>query len=257
MLKGVVLYMGKVDFSDIKRKRDKGRASLKALDEGPYEFKEFVPEGSTIPRLQMQRILKSCQPIPQLLIRSVHSEARSWSIPFEDPYEEVARQFVLSKAPRIQEYVVKDQYCVTFLSLSIPEDLETRPRMRHLLHPFHLSFLDHGHHHYYLYLTAHLTSQELIFPRLTAARRDYYLLLPDLGVRLERVLLLLLRDSQDPLCEDQDLDTDERIMTALELVNGRVTYQKDRAAVRAEIEVLRRERLAYEQESIQTNLDLA
>ncbi|GJT31039.1 hypothetical protein Tco_0911314 [Tanacetum coccineum] len=25
---------------------------LKALDEGPYEFKEFVPEGSTIPRLQ-------------------------------------------------------------------------------------------------------------------------------------------------------------------------------------------------------------
>ncbi|GJX40755.1 reverse transcriptase domain-containing protein [Tanacetum coccineum] len=33
--------------------------------------------------------------------------------------------------------------------------------------------------------------------------------------------------------------------------------QKDRAAVRAEIEVLRRERLAYEQESIQTHQDLA
>ncbi|GJU55675.1 hypothetical protein Tco_1229389 [Tanacetum coccineum] len=33
--------------------------------------------------------------------------------------------------------------------------------------------------------------------------------------------------------------------------------QKDRAAVRAEIEVLRRERLAYEQESIQTRQDLA
>ncbi|GKB58869.1 hypothetical protein Tco_0915055, partial [Tanacetum coccineum] len=32
---------------------------------------------------------------------------------------------------------------------------------------------------------------------------------------------------------------------------------KDRAAVRAEIEVLRRERLAYEQESIQTRQDLA
>nr|GEZ11283.1 hypothetical protein [Tanacetum cinerariifolium] len=38
------------------------------------------------------------------------------------------------------------------------------------------------------------------------------------------------------------------MMTALEMVNMR----KDRAAVRAEIEVLRRERLAYEQESIQT-----
>ncbi|GJR85360.1 putative reverse transcriptase domain-containing protein [Tanacetum coccineum] len=66
------------------------------------------------------------------------------------------------------------------------------------------------------------------------------------------------------------------MMTALELVNRRVTYQvdvctressefctrhhdaqKDRAAVRAEIEVLRRERLAYEQESIQTRQDLA
>ncbi|GKD77897.1 hypothetical protein Tco_1340518, partial [Tanacetum coccineum] len=33
--------------------------------------------------------------------------------------------------------------------------------------------------------------------------------------------------------------------------------QKDRAAVRAEIEVLRRERLAYEQETIQTRQDLA
>ncbi|GKG37848.1 hypothetical protein Tco_0457071, partial [Tanacetum coccineum] len=33
--------------------------------------------------------------------------------------------------------------------------------------------------------------------------------------------------------------------------------QTDRAAVRAEIEVLRRQRLAYEQESIQTRQDLA
>ncbi|GKD73942.1 hypothetical protein Tco_1332224, partial [Tanacetum coccineum] len=33
--------------------------------------------------------------------------------------------------------------------------------------------------------------------------------------------------------------------------------QKDRATVRAKIEVLRRERLAYEQESIQTCQDLA
>nr|GFC89763.1 hypothetical protein [Tanacetum cinerariifolium] len=60
-------------------------------------------------------------------------------------------------------------------------------------------------------------------------------------------------------------------MTALEMVNIRVSYkvdvrsrensefysrnhdaQKYRAAVRAEIEVLRRERLVYEQDSIQT-----
>ncbi|GKG31234.1 hypothetical protein Tco_0423722, partial [Tanacetum coccineum] len=35
---------------------------------------------------------------------SVHSEARSWSIPFEDPYEEAARQ-LLEQAPRSLEYV--------------------------------------------------------------------------------------------------------------------------------------------------------
>ncbi|GJV55077.1 putative reverse transcriptase domain-containing protein [Tanacetum coccineum] len=64
-------------------------------------------------------------------------------------------------------------------------------------------------------------------------------------------------------------DTERRMMTSLEMVNMRVSYQvdvrsressefysrhhdaqKDHAAVRAEIEVLRRERLAYEQESI-------
>nr|GEW60743.1 hypothetical protein [Tanacetum cinerariifolium] len=58
-------------------------------------------------------------------------------------------------------------------------------------------------------------------------------------------------------------DTERRMMAALELVNRRVSYQVDvctressefctRAAVRAEIEVLRNERLAYEQEGIQT-----
>ncbi|GJW28989.1 hypothetical protein Tco_0045864 [Tanacetum coccineum] len=70
--------------------------------------------------------------------------------------------------------------------------------------------------------------------------------------------------------------SESRICTALEMVNMRVSYQvdvrsressefhsrhhdaqTDRAAVRAEIEVLRRERLAYEQESIQTRQDLA
>nr|GFB48751.1 hypothetical protein [Tanacetum cinerariifolium] len=71
-------------------------------------------------------------------------------------------------------------------------------------------------------------------------------------------------------------DTERRMMTSLGMVNIRFSYQvdvcskensdfysrhhdaqKDRAAVRAEIEVLRRERLAYEQESIQTREALA
>ncbi|GJR01913.1 hypothetical protein Tco_0524897 [Tanacetum coccineum] len=79
-----------------------------------------------------------------------------------------------------------------------------------------------------------------------------------------------------PTIETRLLDTERRMMTALELVNRRISYQvdvctressefctrhhdaqKDRAAVRAEIEILRRERLAYEQESIQSRQDLA
>nr|GEZ17423.1 putative reverse transcriptase domain-containing protein [Tanacetum cinerariifolium] len=67
-------------------------------------------------------------------------------------------------------------------------------------------------------------------------------------------------------------DTERRMMAALELVNRRVSYQvevctrqssefctrhhnaqKDRAAVRAEIEVLRSKRLAYEQEVLETH----
>ncbi|GJY92783.1 hypothetical protein Tco_0508565 [Tanacetum coccineum] len=35
----------------LNRKRDNRKWLLKALDEGPYEFKNFVPEGSKIPRL--------------------------------------------------------------------------------------------------------------------------------------------------------------------------------------------------------------
>ncbi|GKF69643.1 hypothetical protein Tco_0202700, partial [Tanacetum coccineum] len=66
-------------------------------------------------------------------------------------------------------------------------------------------------------------------------------------------------------------DTERRTMAAIEVVNLRVSYQadvlrreslgfysrhqeaqEDQVTVRAEIEILRRERLAYEQESIET-----
>ncbi|GJU45517.1 hypothetical protein Tco_1202783 [Tanacetum coccineum] len=36
----------------LNQKRDNRKWLLKALDEGPYVFKNFIPEGSTIPRLQ-------------------------------------------------------------------------------------------------------------------------------------------------------------------------------------------------------------
>ncbi|GJY08750.1 hypothetical protein Tco_0375804 [Tanacetum coccineum] len=42
----------------LNRKRDNRKWLLKALDEGPYEFKNFIPEGSTIPRFQTAEDLK-------------------------------------------------------------------------------------------------------------------------------------------------------------------------------------------------------
>nr|GEX20627.1 hypothetical protein [Tanacetum cinerariifolium] len=56
---------------------------------------------------------------------SVHSEARSWSIPSEDPYEEAARQ-LLEQAPRTPEYVPDPIELEDHVPLHIaehPEDL--------------------------------------------------------------------------------------------------------------------------------------
>ncbi|GJR20195.1 hypothetical protein Tco_0968722 [Tanacetum coccineum] len=58
---------------------------------------------------------------------SVHSEARSWSIPSEDPYEEAARQ-LLEQAPHPSEYVrepmeLEDHVPVYILEPEHPGDL--------------------------------------------------------------------------------------------------------------------------------------
>ncbi|GJS66312.1 retrovirus-related pol polyprotein from transposon TNT 1-94 [Tanacetum coccineum] len=42
----------------LNRERDNRKWLLKALDEGPYVFKNFIPEGSTIPRLQTAKDLE-------------------------------------------------------------------------------------------------------------------------------------------------------------------------------------------------------
>ncbi|GJZ76069.1 hypothetical protein Tco_0640534 [Tanacetum coccineum] len=51
---------------------------------------------------------------------SVHSEARSWSIPSEDPYEEAARQ-LLEQAPRSPEYVPDPMELEDHVPVYIPE----------------------------------------------------------------------------------------------------------------------------------------
>nr|GEZ88712.1 hypothetical protein [Tanacetum cinerariifolium] len=52
----------------------------------------------------------------------VHSEARSWSIPFEDPYEEAAQQ-LFEQAPHSLEYVPRDHVLVFVPEFENPEDL--------------------------------------------------------------------------------------------------------------------------------------
>ncbi|GJR74025.1 hypothetical protein Tco_0086390 [Tanacetum coccineum] len=206
------------------------------------------------------------------------------SIPSEDPYEEAARQ-LLEQAPRSSEYVpdpieLKDHVPVYIPEPEHLEDLvpaedkaptpllppfflsprirppHTRAAMRQMRaaapSTYH-SLLPSGTHHCYLYLYLHhLLAAELIFPRLIhRLGRGYYLLLLDLVVRLG-IVLLLLRDSQDPLWPIESIIVDVRNRESLEFYSRHHDAQKDRAAMRVEIEVLRRERLAYEQESIQT-----
>ncbi|GJX86273.1 hypothetical protein Tco_0337047 [Tanacetum coccineum] len=222
---------------------------------------------------------------------SVYSEARSWSIPSEDPYEEAARQ-LLEQTPRSPEYVpdpikLEDHVPVYIPEPEHPEDLvpaedeaptpplppfflspRIRPprtraamaQMRATTPSTYHSLLPSG--------TPPLLPIPLPAPS-TSRRAD----IPEADTPPQKRLLLT---TPRPSCEvgessaaaaarqpgptmahrvDYSLvdtmetrfrDTKRRMMTALEMVNIR----KDRAAVRAEIEVLRRERLAYEQESI-------
>ncbi|GKA42843.1 hypothetical protein Tco_0735503 [Tanacetum coccineum] len=184
---------------------------------------------------------------------SVHSEARSWSIPSEDPYEEAARQ-LLEQAPRSLEYVpdpieLEDHVHVYILEPEHPEDLaDTSPQKRLLLTTPRPS-CEVGE-------SSAAAAAAARQPGPTMAHRVDYSLVDTIKTRFR--------------------DTERRMMTALKMVNMRVSYQvdvrsressefysrhhdaqKDRAAVRAKIEVLRRERLAYEQESMETRQALA
>ncbi|GJX70376.1 hypothetical protein Tco_0307547 [Tanacetum coccineum] len=88
-------------------------------------------------------------------------------------------------------------------------------------------------------LPAHLLALEVIFRGETPPRKEdttYYS--HDLGVKIGREVDVRSRESSEFHSRHHDA-------------------QKDRAAVRAEIEVLRRERLAYEQESMETRQALA
>ncbi|GJV74417.1 hypothetical protein Tco_1506001 [Tanacetum coccineum] len=223
---------------------------------------------------------------------SVHSEARSWSIPSEDPYEQAAQQ-LFEQAPRSPEYVPEDHVPVYIPEPEHPEDLvpaedeapipplppsflaprirppHTRAAMRQMRatapSTYH-SLLPSGTPPLLpIPLPAPSTSRRADIPEAdTPPRKRLLLTTPRPGCEIGESSATAAARQPGPTIETRLRDTERRMMTALELVNRRVTYQvdvctressefctrhhdaqKDRAAVRAEIEVLRRERLAY------------
>ncbi|GJU24224.1 hypothetical protein Tco_1162845 [Tanacetum coccineum] len=180
---------------------------------------------------------------------SVHSEARSWSIPSEDTYEEAARQ-LLEQAPYSPEYVpdpieLEDHVPVYISEPKHPEDLvlaeDEAPTPT-------------------LPLPAPSTSRRADTPKAdTPPRKRLLLTTPRPGCEVgESSAAATARQPGPTMAHRVDgSSVDVRSRESSEFYSRHHDAQKDRAAVRAEIEVLRRERLAYEQESIQTRQDLA
>nr|GFC79777.1 hypothetical protein [Tanacetum cinerariifolium] len=188
------------------------------------------------------------------------------SIPSEDPYEEAAQQ-LLDQAPRSPEYVPDPIELEDHVPAHIPEhpedlvpaedeapieayipEVDSAPTP-----PLPPSFLSPGirpphtrtamaqmrvavpstYHSLLPSRTPPLPKYEVGESSAAAARQP--------GPTMARSVDCSFVDTM----ETRFRDTKRRMMTALEMVNMR-----DRAAVRAEIKVLRRERLTYEQESI-------
>nr|GEX10396.1 putative reverse transcriptase domain-containing protein [Tanacetum cinerariifolium] len=142
----------------------------------------------------------------------VHSEARSWSIPSEDPYEEAAQQ-LFEQAPHSLEYVPRDHVPVFVPEFEHPEDL-----------------VPAGGTPLGLPISTPSTSRRIKIPEDDTPPRS-------------RPLLATPR----PGCEVGESSTAARRQ------GPTMAHGKDRAAVRAKIEVLRNEKLAYEQEVLETH----
>ncbi|GKF31425.1 hypothetical protein Tco_0101223 [Tanacetum coccineum] len=193
---------------------------------------------------------------------SVYSEARSWSIPSEDPYEEAARQLLEQalRSPELLLHPIPPLPPPSFLPTLIrpPHNRATMAQRRAATPSTYHSLLPAG--------MPKLLPIPLLAPS-TSRRADIL----KAGMPLRRRLLLTAPIPRFEIGESSVAATDRQPGSTMarkvdhsfiDTVDTRVRdterstmaaveeAQEDRAAVRAEIEILRRERLAYEQESI-------
>ncbi|GJV68436.1 putative reverse transcriptase domain-containing protein [Tanacetum coccineum] len=176
---------------------------------------------------------------------SVHSEARSWSIPSEDPYEEAARQ-LLEQAPCSTVYVpdpieLEDHVPVYIPEPEHPEDLVPSSHgSDESYNIIHLSFTTSiGDTTIVTYpLPAPSTSRRADIPEADTSPRKRLLLTtprPSCEVR-ESSAAATARQPGPTMANRVDYslvdtmetrfrDTERRMMTALEMVNIRVSYQ--------------------------------
>ncbi|GJW05727.1 hypothetical protein Tco_1568150 [Tanacetum coccineum] len=177
---------------------------------------------------------------------SVHSKARSWSIPSEDPYEEAARQ-LLEQAPRSPEYVpdpmeLEDHVPVYIPEPEHPEDLvpaeDEAPTP--LLPPSFLSPRTPP----LLPIPAPSTSRRADIPEADTRRAE----IPEADTPPRKRLLLT---TPRPSCE-----VGESSATAAARQPGPAMAHRVDCSFVDTMET-RRERLAYEQESMETRQALA
>nr|GFA32578.1 hypothetical protein [Tanacetum cinerariifolium] len=213
---------------------------------------------------------------------SVYSEPRSWSIPSEDPYEEAAQQ-LFEQAPHSPVYVPRDHVPVFVPEFEHPEDLvpaegeaptsllppgflspcirplsprALRAEMNAIASSLYRSIHPSGTPPLLPISTPSTSRIAGILEANTPPRNMPLLATPRPGCEVGESPAAAARRQGPAMAHGVDCsyietrlqDTKRRMMAALELVNRK----KDRAAVRAEIEVLKNERLAYEQEGIRT-----
>ncbi|GKB42313.1 hypothetical protein Tco_0887255 [Tanacetum coccineum] len=195
--------------------------------------------------------------------------ARSWSILSVDPYEEAARQ-LLEQAPRPSKYVPDLIELENHVQLYIPEpehpaDLvpvgAAMTQRRAITPSMYLSLLLAGTPLLLpIPLPAPPLAVELTFPRLSAHSERLLLTAPTPRVEVGESSAAIARiyfgtQARSKLLVSYQADVRRR--ESLGFYSRHQEAQEDRAAVRAEIEILRRERLAYEQESIRRHQALA